>query len=166
MDTIAAVHPVGPGADRCGVEARIGLGHGETGLFPTGDQRRQHPGPLLGRSEQHDRVKAEDIDMDGRRARHAGTRASDRFHDERGFRHAETRAAIFGRHRHAEQAGSGDGGVKVMRENARAVVLGPVAVGEIGRDPARKIGDRLLLAGQSGPHFVVRICSRSRCHNL
>ena len=159
---LAAVHDVAVAvADRAGrqargVEAGVGLGHAEAGAHLAANQRRQHPLLLLRRAVHDDRMRAEDVEMDGRAGRERAAGVGDRLHQDRGFGDAEPRAAVFLRHGDAEPAGFRDGLVEFDRERAGLVALGPVVVAEPFAQGADGIADRCAL-GRVGESFHAAI---------
>ena len=146
---------VGAHLDGGGVEPGVGLGHGKTGLVLAGDQRRQHAALLLLGPEHDHRLETEDIDVDRRRAAHGRAGFRDRLHHEHGLGDAETGAAVLFRHRNAEPAGRGQGGVQLMRKRAGAILLQPIGIVELGAELADLVADLLLLRAQREIHCPV-----------
>ena len=95
VDDVAARHLLGEGLDARGVEPGIGLGEAEAALVLARDQPRQPARLLLGRAVHHDRVRAEQVDVDGRGRGHAAAVAGDLVHHDRRLGHAEPGAAVF-----------------------------------------------------------------------
>ncbi len=144
------------------VEADIGLGHREAGLFLAGDQRRQKAPLLLVVAEHDDRVQPEDVHVHRRGAAEPGARLRDRLHDDRRLGDAEAAAAIFLRHRDPEPAGLGHRAVELVRERAVGVLLQPVLVAEALAQPRHRVADFELLGGQRETHRRLRCPRRQR----
>ncbi len=141
--------------DRGGVQPGVGLGHGKTCLVLARDQRRQHAALLLLGPEHDHRLETEDIDVNRRRSAHGRAGFGDGLHHQYGLGDAETGAAVLLRHRNAEPTGRGQGGMKLVRKIAGAVLLKPVGVVELRAELANLIADLLLLRTQREIHCPV-----------
>ena len=140
-----AAPALGAGAQRCGIEAGVRLGDGETGLLFAADERRQHALLLLVGAEHHHRVEPENVHVHRGRSAHAGAGFRDRAHQHRGLRDAEPGAAIGLRHGDPQQLRAGHRAVEILREFGAPVLLQPIGVVEAAAQP---LGQRphLLLA--------------------
>ncbi len=157
---------LGAHLDRRGIEPGIGLGHGEARLVLAGDQRRQHAALLFVRAEHHDRLQAEDVHVNRRRPGHGRAGFGDRLHHDRGLGDAEPGAAVLLRHCDAEPAGSGQGGVQLVRKIAAAIVLQPVGVVELGTELADLVPNLLLLRAQRKIHRPTSPLRRRHCSGI
>jgi hypothetical protein len=135
-----------------GVEAGVGLGDGEAGLFLALDQRRQHPALLFFGAEDRDGLQAEDVHVHGRSARQARARLRDGLHHHRGFGDAQATATVFGRQADAQPATVSERAVQLVRKAADAVALEPVSVVEAGANLANGLADGFVFFGDGKVH--------------
>ncbi len=152
IDQIAAVLALGPGLERRGVEAGIGLGDGEAGLvaatYDPGDKALLL---FLGAEQDHG-LEPKDVDVDRRGAAHARAGLGDRLHHDRGFGDPQTRAAIGLRHGDAQPAGVSQRAVEILGKHARLVSLQPVLVRELRAVLEDGVSDVLLVWSEREIH--------------
>src|SRR5690606_26427787 len=110
---------------------------------------------LLVGTKDNDRVRPEDIDMNGRGGRHPARRLGDLMHHQRGFGQAKARSAIFFRPGDAEPARFRHGGMKIEWKFARAVSLAPVIIIKTGAERRDILNDGLLFIGQREVHLFL-----------
>ncbi len=148
---VAVAHRAGRKGE--GVEAGIGLGDGEARLVVPGDERRQHPALLRFGAEPHHRVEAEDVHVQRRGAGQPGARLRHRLHQDGGLGDAEPAAAMFLGDRDAEEAGFGEGAVKILGEAAVAILGEPIGIVERRAQPLHRRAN-LGLVRRDGEHRV------------
>jgi hypothetical protein len=144
------VAPVAPrgGGDPGGVETGIRLGDAKAGDQIAGDDRRQPGGFLFGGAVLDDRLRAEDVQVDGARRRHGAGRVGDGLHHHHRLGDAEAGAAEFFRHGDPQPAARRHRPAEVMREGRGLVALEPVGPVEGLHQPLNRFADRLLVGRQ------------------
>ena len=149
---VAVAVAFGAGVEGGRVEAGIGLGDGEAALYLALDDVGQDAPLLFLGAEHHDRVRAEDIEVNRRGALQRRARLGHRLHQQGRLGDAETRAAVFLGHGDAQPAGIGHRLVEVVGKSAFLVLLQPVPVVELGTQPGDAVADRELVLGEGEIH--------------
>ena len=145
---VAVAAALGARADPRRVQPGIGLGDAEAGEHPALDQIGQPARALLLAAEHHDRMRAEDVDVDRRARAHCAGTARHAVHQQSGLGHAEPGAAIRLGHRDAEIARLGNRTVELERKLAGPVVVQPVGILETRAQAVHVLDDGALIFGQ------------------
>ena len=152
LQHVVVAEVAGEGLEPGGVQAGVGLGHGEARLLLAADQRRQPALLLLVAAEHHDGVQPEDVHVHGRGAGEARARFADRLHHQRRLGDPEPRAAMLLRHGDAQPAGLRDRGMELVRKTAVAVALEPVLRVEALAQLEDCVANGALLGGEGEIH--------------
>ncbi len=110
---------------------------------------------LLRCARNHQRVRAEDVDVDGRGRALRARRPCNLMHHDRRFGHTQASAAVFLRHRNAQPATIGHSLVEIVRKFARFVAIEPIGVIEGFAHLRHRIADRFLLFGKPEIHGLL-----------
>ncbi len=144
IDGVAVAAPFRARLQLRGFEARVRLGHRETGFFLAGRDRRQHAALLFLGAVNDDRIETEYIHVHGGSPGQPGARRGDSLHHDRGFADAETRPAVSLRDTHAEPAGIGERAIKFFGKFAVTVAREPIFVAKARADFFDGSAHRLL----------------------
>ena len=144
------------------VGAGVGLGHAECDVQLAARDTRQVPRLHVRRAVLHDRVHAEDREVDCAAAVHRGSGGGDLLEDGRGFRYPLAAAAVLLGDGDAHPSAGGEGGVEVPRELVALVALTPVDVVELGAETADAVPD--VVEVRVGPVLARRLPSAGSGH--
>ena len=134
VNYVTIVVRLGARLDRSSVQPGVGLGDPETGFTPPLYQVGQPALLLLIAAENHDRMRPENIHMNGRCRTHSAGRTGHRVHHQGRLGHAEPGATVCLRHGDPQPASVRDRLVEIRWKLSRAVTLQPVIIVEHSTD--------------------------------
>jgi hypothetical protein len=159
---ITARHFLGEGLDGCGVEPCIRFRDAEAALILARHKRRNPALLLFVRTEHHDGMWSEQIDVHRRGGRHAAAVARHLVHHDHSLSHAKTRSAIGLGHGEPQPAALGHGAMKLHGEMPVLVALQPVGIAEARSHCRHPLADGFVIVISRKIHGVTRGGSRSR----